>query len=474
MKIKSSKEKVHLMSVNLENDADDNAGTSYDFYKLDQPDLNKMLDEVIKKKGDFFCSQPFIHMYMPTYGYQHVCCNTSMSVKKHISETSIEDLYNEPEFKNLRKEIVKNHTTRERTIKTCIRCIQTEYHGFPSLRESYNHSANKNIKSKKELNRLVTRVLENPDAYYKMPEVLHTVELKVWGNYCNLKCLMCSPEDSSSVAEEQMQLGEKSARDIKKVTEWRTGRTVSFEPPLITYEDNHLNEDEFWSIIKRAIRIKLIGGETWLQKQNIQLLEKCIKNGWAAEKELIIFTNNYGYPKMNYIKQLLSHFKHVSYKCSLEMWGEKNDYIRYPSQWKEVYNNMKLISKLRNVVINPTCTLNPLTLGYVHEIIQGTDEFERHNLNFSNVKRPKWFTAHCLPDDIVDFYLDRYYSLPYDIIAKCSKAIETLEQREFNELRYFEMIAKIKGRDKLRGDNILKYFPEWKPHFLGDEYYGFL
>ena len=35
------------------------------------------------------------------------------------------------------------------------------------------------------------------------------------------------------------------------------------------------------------------------------------------------------------------------------------------------------------------------------------------------------------------------------------------------------MISKIKDRDKLRGDNILKYFPECTPYFK-DEYYGSL
>ena len=91
--------------------------------------------------------------------------------------------------------------------------------------------------------------------------------------------------------------------------------------------------------------------------------------------------------------------------------------------------------------------------------------------NFSSVNRPYWFTAHCIPDDIKDFYLDRYYSLSYDMIEKCTKAIETLEQREFDEERYNEMIKRIIARDKHRNDNILKYFPEWKKHFINDSYY---
>ena len=31
-----------------------------------KPDIGKMLDSNIKKNGPFFCSQPFIHMYIPT------------------------------------------------------------------------------------------------------------------------------------------------------------------------------------------------------------------------------------------------------------------------------------------------------------------------------------------------------------------------------------------------------------------------
>ena len=67
--------------------------------------------------------------------------------------------------------------------------------------------------------------------------------------------------------------------------------------------------------------------------------------------------------------------------------------------------------------------VNPLTLGYVNEILEGSDEFNAH-CNFSSVNRPKWFTAHCVPDDIRDFYLDKYYSLDYRMIDRCTKAID--------------------------------------------------
>ena len=47
--------------------------------------------------------------------------------------------------------------------------------------------------------------------------------------------------------------------------------------PRIRYEDNNIDEDEFWEVIKKTKRIQLIGGETWLIKQYVQILEKCVK-----------------------------------------------------------------------------------------------------------------------------------------------------------------------------------------------------
>ena len=76
-----------------------------------------------------------------------------------------------------------------------------------------------------------------------------------------------------------------------------------------------------------------------------------------------------------------------------------------------------------------------------------------------------------LPDDIVDHHLSKLYSNESWVIEKSKKIIEYLEKREFNEEKYHTMIERITARDKLRGDNVLNYFPEWKPHFK-DSYYG--
>tara|TARA_Y100001972_G_scaffold129005_1_gene193374 strand:+ start:1361 stop:2770 length:1410 start_codon:yes stop_codon:yes gene_type:complete len=469
MKITSKKE-INLKRIPLKNNPDDFANAASPISK-DKPDIGYMLDEVIKKKGEFFCSQPFIHMYIPTYGFAHPCCNTTMNVKKHIAEIGIEGVWNQPELRGLRDEMANGHKDRERTIKTCYRCIETEYLGFSTPRMAYNNDMKNDHEELAELDRLVKFVRENPASEYPVPDKIHTSQIKVWGNYCNLKCLMCSAEDSSSVAEEWIALGEFTPQEIIERSEKRSGSTVPFNPPLIRYEDNDIDEEEFWRTIKKTKRIQLIGGETFLIKQYIQILEKCVKEGWAKDKKLFIFSNNYGYPKMEYIRDLLAQFQKVHYKCSMELWGTKNDYIRYPSKWPEVEKNIRMMHAIPNTNIGFAMTLNPISIGYVDEAMEAGKEFGI-TPSYFNVTRPAWFTLKSLPDDVRDFYLDRLYSNSYDMIEKCTKAIDYLEKREFDEMKYHSMIAHIKRRDKLRKDNILNYFPEWKNHFKDDDYYG--
>jgi hypothetical protein len=473
MKIKSKKDfKLRrLTSEELKGKDPDDYASPRSPVQNEKPDIGKMLDDVIKRDGKFFCSQPFIHMYIPTYGFAHPCCNTSMNVKHHISEIGIDGVWNQPELAGLREEMANDHKgSRERTIKTCYRCIETEWLGFPTPRIAYNNDMKNDHEELAELDRLVNFVKENPGAEYPIPEKIHTSQIKVWGNYCNLKCLMCSPEDSSSVAEELLILGEMDQQEMLGRSMERSGSTVPFKFPLINYQDNNIDEDEFWDNIRRTKRIQLIGGETWLIKQYVQILERCVENGWAPNKKLFVFSNNYGHPNMEYIRDLLAQFEKVHYKCSMELWGPRNDYIRFPSKWDEVIKNIRMMHELPNVNVGFAMTLNPISIGYADDAYIGAAEFDKEP-SFFNVTRPKWFTLNSLPDDVREFYLDKLYSNSYDIIKKCTKAIEYLEKREFDEPMYKQMIRSIKFRDKLRGDNILNHFPEWTPHFIDDDYY---
>lgn len=436
----------------------------------EKPDYGEMLRDLTQEES-WFCAQPFINMYVSNYGLPHPCSNTTVCVKKHISTLKLDQIWNEPELHKLREEMVHGHST-EMIETVCTRCIETETNGYVSTRMHSNKSVQNDDQAQKELERLVKFVSENKGAEYPIPNVVHTIRIKTWGNYCNLQCLMCSPEDSSGVAKELMEIGEMSAGDILLRSEQRANMKMPWTPPLIYHSDHNVDMEDFWNLVKRTKRIQLIGGETWLIKPNVRILEKCVEEGWAKDITIFCFSNNFGHPNMDYILDLLSQFKSVIYKCSLELWGEKNNYIRYPSDWNEVYGNMIKISKMPNVQIGFNPTINPINAGYADELLKGAMEFGVEP-SFMHIGRPSWFTLKSVPEDIKNHHLDRLYNNSYEVINKLSKVIDYLEQAQFDEYWYHHMIGAILKRDQNRGDSILNNFPEWKPHFERIAYYRF-
>jgi len=430
----------------------------------------EMLKHLEEKNGPWFCAQPFVNLYVSNYGVPHACSNTSVTIQNHISSIGLKGIVNQPQCSKLRKEMVDPKMPRDQIIKNCERCIETEHSGHVSTRWQSNKPVYDDPEVSVELERLIDITKEDPEGNIPTPNRFHTIRIKSWGNFCNLRCLMCSPEDSSGVAQEIIDLGEMDAETILKRSEERTGVKMPWKPPLIRYSDHAMDEDEFLEVLSKTSRIQLIGGETWLIKQNIQILETAIEKGWASRLTIFCFSNNFGYPNMKYIHHLLSQFKKVVYRCSMELWGEKNNYIRYPSNWEAVKKNIDLIATLPNVDLGVNPTINPINCGYAHEIIEGAAEYGIVP-SFMHTSRPQWFNLKCLPDDIKDIHLSRLYSFGDTSNAALQKVIYYVENAEFDESRYYEMIAGIKRRDKHRGDNILKYFPEWTQHFKGDSYY---
>lgn len=432
-----------------------------------------MLEEVIKKNGPWTCVQPFVNLYVSNYGLPHPCSNTTLTIKKHVSQTGLNSIWDEYEMSELRKEMVEGGLgKRDQILKTCTRCIEWEYNNYESTRQQSNQAVKKEPEDQAEFERLYDKVKQSEDGKYnELPNKVNTIRIKTWGNYCNLHCLMCSPEDSSSVAKELMDIGEMTSEQILERSEKRAGFKMPWKPPLITYKDHYIDEDEFLKTVEKTSRIQLIGGETWLIKQNVQILEECIKRDWAKRITIFCFSNNFGHPDMQYIFDLLKEFKQVIYKCSMELWGEKNDYIRWPSKWEEVHTHIKLMSKLPNVKLGINPTINPINSGYAGELVQGANSIGA-NISFMFLNRPKWFTVKSIPEDILDHHLIKLYSLPTHLRDKCSRVIDMLERAEFNEDKYKQMIESIKRRDKHRKDNILNYFPEWTDHFKGDPYYN--
>ena len=138
---------------------------------------------------------------------------------------------------------------------------------------------------------------------------------------------------TSTFAKENEALGLTEGKGVG--SRWLKGRTwVNEEDDMDKYED----------IIKNLIEMKLVGGETLALPQNYDMMDKAIDMGVSDQMRLVITTNATLTPKMGKYGDIFNyvpHFKDCQMNISIECWGEKNNYIRFPSKWELIMKNVK-------------------------------------------------------------------------------------------------------------------------------------
>ncbi|WP_083909833.1 twitch domain-containing radical SAM protein [Methylocystis rosea] len=145
-----------------------------------------------------FCIHPFIEVNVATAGSARPCCAYHPLLSQDgramsVYESSLEEIWNSNAMRSIRRNLVEG-----RQDPGCGYCYGHETAGIPSLRiinsqawqGGYINPRNESFSD------LIQRARDND---YRMPNGPNWVDLDV-GNLCNLKCRMCMPASSSSIA----------------------------------------------------------------------------------------------------------------------------------------------------------------------------------------------------------------------------------------------------------------------------------
>jgi sulfatase maturation enzyme AslB (radical SAM superfamily) len=183
-----------------------------------------------------------------------------------------------------------------------------------------------------------------------------------FGNLCNLKCRSCGPSDSSLWYDDHVELSGNKEFNFYSGTNYQLEKINNVW--TLKNDDFHWYEDEnFWDMIRTVIpnvdRLYLTGGEPWVNKSQWRLLELCVSLNQA--KNIILEYNSNLTKIPNNALELWSEFKKVNIGCSIDAIGDLANYVRYPSEWNEIENNIKLLgtSHIRNIVakFSPTVSV---------------------------------------------------------------------------------------------------------------------
>lgn len=338
---------------------------------------------VNKLTGSYtFCVLPWIHLATRPNGDMRLCCNANSSgagtdhevglVKNETgrpanfgNETPM-SAWNNEYMRDVRKTMLSGQIP-----KSCKKCYDEEAKGVASKRLWETGTW---MENGIDLAQLVEDTAEDGT----VPEKLYYLDLRL-GHTCNLKCIMCSPHDSSLwVSDHKKVFPLFQNNEIKKQISWDKNNFNS-----------HWHENpEFWKEIYDQIpnikQLYFAGGDPLVIKEHKLFLEEILKKGYA--KNIILRYNTNGLLVNDEMIELWSKFKKVKVGFSLDGLDEKNYYIRYPSDWKTIVKNLhKLDNSPRNIEVSIAVAIQILNIKHLTEFAKWKIEQKFKKINFENI-----------------------------------------------------------------------------------------
>ena len=269
----------------------------------------------------------------------------------------------------------------------CRQCYEKEDLGEISSRQWYNHR--------------FSDIEFEADVDYHKPK---TFDLRI-DNVCNLKCVMCGPDQSTKWKED--------AEIYNEFVDWHPWERKIPLPDL-----------------SEALEISILGGEPFYMKSAYDLLLEQSKN------TRIILNTNACIDESNKLLSILGKFSEVEIVISIDGYKNVNEYIRYPSKWNEFESGINLIFSLDNFVeYKPfNTTVSCLNLPDLNNIIDFTKQFtnSKHYLHF--LTYPDFLDINALHPKVINYCLDM---IEDDFVVGHIKQDYKFDKQKNNKMRLY-------------------------------------
>jgi len=424
-----------------------------------------------------FCPLPFIHLATRPNGDVRLCCTSNASgagvidtkdiglvkrngVNMNLREHTIEEVWNSEFMCNTRKQLLNNEIP-----PSCTKCFEEESKGIKSKRywetEVWNQRLN------------IDERVDTMSADGIMPVDIPYFDLRL-GNLCNLKCIMCSPHDSSSwIKDWKIQAPQYTNTILKEDQGW--DRTMDY-----TWYQKGSFLDSMRNQAQHIKELYFAGGEPLLIPEHYNILEFMVNEGHAAN--CILRYNSNGTEISDRLLELWSHFKLVKFNFSIDAFGDKNDYIRYPSKWDLITENLhKLDNTPDNIIVNVACAVQAMNVLYLDELVDwkmsqnfrkvNTLEYGAGLIGLHLVYLPSYMNVRVLPESVKQ----QVYTKIHNLIEKYDS--ETFSSDPYGKQRWLGLIEYMREdwthklpalreyltiTDKTRNSDYTVTFPELK------------
>ncbi len=379
------------------------------------PNLSQQRKGWLADVSRTFCILPWIHLSTRPDGQMRVCCTANASSvgptneKLHGGNIGVlKDKEGRPNNLNVSDFVSSWNSDYMKNVRTamltgekpasCLKCFKEEAAGHRSKRQWETEYWMKRV----DVKELVKETEE--DGTYQ-PK-LRYIDLR-FGTKCQLACIMCSPHDSSGWIKDWQAVYPTLENDkVKEIWNWENKGSTNGSS-YNWHKNNPVFWEQFFEQIPHMKQLYFAGGEALIIEEHYMILEECIKQGYAKDMEIRYNSNAVEWREDLF--ELWKHFKLVRFHYSVDDFGARNEYIRYPSKWERTQEVFHILDTQTsdNVEVTVACAVNALNIYYLPEFIKWKLEqnFKKINkwplgaggVNFHFVYWPAFLNVKTLP-----------------------------------------------------------------------------
>jgi organic radical activating enzyme len=329
-----------------------------------------------------YCVLPWIHFATRPNGDMRLCCNSNSSgagfdheiglVKNETgrpanfgAETPM-SAWNNDYMRSVRTTMLEGNIP-----SSCKKCFDEESQGVVSKRMWETGTwVEEDID--------IPELIEQTEIDGTVPEKLVYLDLRL-GHTCNLKCIMCSPHDSSQWATDHKKVFPLFQHpELKRQMDWDRKSFNNF------WHENPEFWKEMYAQIPNLKQVYFAGGEPLMIREHKLFLEEIIRQGYA-DKILVRYNTN-GLLINDEIIDLWTKFNKVKVGFSIDGISDRNYYIRYPSDWNTIVQNLhKLDNTPSNIQVSIATAIQILNIKHLPDFARWKVEQNFKKVNFENV-----------------------------------------------------------------------------------------
>jgi len=420
-------------------------------YGAKEPEKLKIKDMTPRQKellidSESFCMLPWMHLHAYPDGRAYPCCFAFDPYPVgDLNKQSLKEVFNGDKMKEMRVRMLNNNKSRE-----CLKCYDQEKSGFFSLRLSSNKHFGHNID-----------LVENTQ-----PDGTADFVMKYWdirfSNLCNMACRSCGTWFSSNWYEDHKKLTGSPPPHAKIM---RVGRHTNdlWEQMLESFD----HTEQFY----------FAGGEPIIMEEHYRILKELDKRKMYHVR--LIYNTNFSKTKFKDIDvfELWNKFDSVSVGASLDAEGARAELMRKGTVWEEAVSNrkrmMQVCPKVDFYISSTVSLMNSLHVCDFHRNWVEQGLIKPQDFNFNLLQHPTWQRMDILPPEHKQRVKEKYnnhikWLKDQDHLTRATKGFESALDWMFktdNQKHLDLFFSNTRKYDKMRNEDSLKMFPEWKELF---------